>query len=91
MANVDRLSICSVVGVGVVVIYSFLILLLLGLALCGGNTERTATGCLGTVNRYGSKFTGILEPTQGAELFLSVCLSLSLSRKWRRAKKNLLW
>ena len=50
---------------------------LLGLAARGGNTECTDTGCLGTVYRYGSKCTGIPEPTQGAELSLSVCLSLS--------------
>ena len=39
----------------------------------------TDTGCLGTVYRYGSKCTGIPEPTQGAELSLSVSLSLSLA------------
>ena len=46
--------------------------LLLGLAVRGGNTECTDTGCLGTVYRYGSKSTGIPEPTQGAELSLSL-------------------
>ena len=44
----------------------------LGLAVRGGNTECTDTGCLGTVYRYGSKCTGIPEPTQGAELSLSL-------------------
>ena len=47
----------------------------IGLAVRGGHTECTDTGCLGTVYRYGSKSTGIPEPTQGAEL--SLCLSLS--------------
>ena len=42
-----------------------------GLAVRGGNTKCTDTGCLGTVYRYGSKCTGIPEPTQGAELSLS--------------------
>ena len=51
-----------------------------GLAVRGGNTECTDTGCLGTVYRYGSKCTGIPEPTQGAELSLSLCLSLSQAR-----------
>ena len=37
-------------------------------------------GCLGTVFRYGSKCTGIPEPTQGAELSLSLSLSLSLTK-----------
>ena len=49
----------------------------MGLAVRGGNTECTDTGCLGTVYRYGSKCTGIQEPTQGAEL--SLCVSLSLT------------
>ena len=48
-----------------------------GLAVHGGNTECTDTGCLGTVYRYGSKCTGIPEPTQGAELSLSLSLSFS--------------
>ena len=47
----------------------------IGLAVRGGNTECTDTGCLGTVYRFGSKCTGIPEPTQGTEL--SLCLSLS--------------
>ena len=45
-----------------------------GLAVRGSNTECTDTGCLGTVYRYGSKCTGIPEPTQGAELSLSFSL-----------------
>ena len=49
----------------------------LGLAVCSGNTECTDTGCLGTVYRYGSKCTSIPEPTQGAELSLSLSLSLT--------------
>ena len=49
----------------------------IGLVVSGGNTECTDTGCLGTVYQYGSKCTGIAEPTQGAELSLSVSLSLS--------------
>ena len=49
--------------------------LTLRLAVRGGNTECTDTGCLGTVYRYGSKCTGIPEPTHGAELSLSVSLS----------------
>ena len=48
---------------------------LLGLAVRGGNTECTDTGCLGTVYRYGSKCTGIPEPTQGAELSLSLSVT----------------
>ena len=52
----------------------------IGLAVPGGNTECTDTGCLGTVYRYGSKCTGIPVPTQGAELSLSLCLSLSLTK-----------
>ena len=48
-----------------------------GLAVGSDNTECTDTGCLGTVYRYGSKCTGIPEPTQGAELSLSLSLSLS--------------
>ena len=51
----------------------------IGLAVRGANTKCTDTGCLGTVHRYGSKCTGIPEPTQGAELSLSVSLSVSLS------------
>ena len=51
----------------------------IGLVVRGGNTKCSDTGCLSTVYRYGSKCTGIPEPTQGAELSLSVCLSLSLS------------
>ena len=54
--------------------------LALGLAVRGGNTECTDTGCLGTVYRYGSKCTGIPKPTHGAELSLSLCLSLSHAR-----------
>ena len=49
-----------------------LIWYLVGLAVRGGNTECTDTGCLGTVYRYWSKCTGIPEPTQGAELSLTV-------------------
>ena len=49
----------------------------IGLAVRGGNTECTDTGCLGTVYWYGSKCTGIPEPTQGAELSLSMSLSLT--------------
>ena len=49
----------------------------LGLAVRGGNTQCTDTGCLGTVYRFGSKSTGIPVPTQGAELSLSLSLSLS--------------
>ena len=49
----------------------------LGLAVRGGNTECTDMGCLGMVYRYGSKSTGIPEPTQGAELSLSLSVSLS--------------
>ena len=60
--------------------YERIWLKLLGLAVRGGNTECTDTGCLGTVYRYGSKCTGIPEPTQGAELSLSLCLSLSHAR-----------
>ena len=48
---------------------------LVGLAVRGGNTECTDTGSIGTVYRYGSKCTGIPEPTQEAELSLSVYLS----------------
>ena len=47
----------------------------LGLAVRGSNTECTDTGCPGTIYRYGSKCTGIPEPTQGAELSLSLSLS----------------
>ena len=50
----------------------------------GGNTECTDTGCLGTVYRYGSKCTGIPEPTQGAEL----SLSLSLTRTHMHARAH---
>ena len=57
----------------------------LGLAVRGGNTECTDTGCLGTVHRYGSKCTGIPEPTQGEELSLSVSLSLTRTHMHARA------
>ena len=56
------------------------------LAVRGSNTECTDMGCLGTVYRYGSKCTGISEPTQGAELSLSVSLSLSLIKMAAREK-----
>ena len=59
-----------------------------GLAVRGGNTECTDTSCLGTVYRYGSKCTGIAEPTQGAELSLSLCLSLSLTRTHMHARAH---
>ena len=52
----------------------------IGLAVCGGNTKCTDTGCLGTVYRYGSKCTGIPEPTapsRGRTLSLSLCVSLT--------------
>ena len=52
----------------------------LGLVVRGGNTKCTDTGCLGTVYRYGSKCTGIPEPTQGAELSLSLSISFSHAR-----------
>ena len=55
------------------------------LAVRGGDTECTDTGCLITVYRYGSKSTGIPEPTQGAELSLSVSLSLSRTHMHVRA------
>ena len=60
--------------------FSWRQVLQVGLAVRGGNTECTDTGCLGTVYRYGSKCTGIPEPTQGAELSLSLSLSLSHAR-----------
>ena len=59
-----------------------------GLAVRGGNTECTDTDCLGTVYRYGSKCTGIPEPTQGAELSLSRSLSLSLTRTHMHARAH---
>ena len=52
----------------------------IGLAVRGGNTECTDMGCLGTVYRYGYKYTGIPEPIQGAELSLSLSVSLSHAR-----------
>ena len=58
------------------------------LAVRGDNTECTDTGCLRTVYRYGSKCTGIPEPTQGAELSLSLSLSLSLTRTHMHARAH---